>query len=97
QGTTSVSLLPRPALLVFEANIMPLRPPLARLELSLAHTSFHISRKQAAKTLLLRPSIPSSYLVVCVSITTEDIKFREYLESRGWDISQLGLMKGESV
>jgi hypothetical protein len=31
------------------------------------------------------------------TITTEDIKFREYLESKGWDTRQLGLMKGESV
>jgi hypothetical protein len=31
------------------------------------------------------------------TITTEDIKFREYLESKGWDTNQLGVMKGESV
>jgi len=31
------------------------------------------------------------------TITHEDIKFREYLESRGWDTRQLGLLKGESV
>jgi hypothetical protein len=31
------------------------------------------------------------------TITTEDIKFREYLESKGWDTRQLGLLKGESV
>lgn len=31
------------------------------------------------------------------TITTEDIKFREYLEKEGWDINQLGLLKGESV
>jgi nitrate/nitrite transporter NarK len=31
------------------------------------------------------------------TITTEDIKFREYLDSQGWDTNQLGLMKGESV
>lgn len=31
------------------------------------------------------------------TITTEDVKFREYLESKGWDTSQLGLMKGESM
>ncbi|TVY84538.1 Major glycerophosphoinositol permease GIT3 [Lachnellula suecica] len=31
------------------------------------------------------------------TITTEDIKFREYLESKGWDTNQLGLMKGESI
>ncbi|KAF4634441.1 hypothetical protein G7Y89_g3666 [Cudoniella acicularis] len=31
------------------------------------------------------------------TITTEDIKFREYLESKGWDTNQLGLLKGESV
>jgi MFS family permease len=31
------------------------------------------------------------------TITTEDIKFRAYLESKGWDTNQLGLMKGESM
>jgi MFS family permease len=31
------------------------------------------------------------------TITTEDIRFREYLDSQGWDTNQLGLMKGESV
>jgi hypothetical protein len=31
------------------------------------------------------------------TITHEDIKFREYLESKGWDVNQLGLMKGETV
>ncbi|TVY35485.1 Glycerophosphocholine permease [Lachnellula subtilissima] len=31
------------------------------------------------------------------TITTEDIKFRAYLESKGWDTNQLGLMKGENV
>jgi MFS family permease len=31
------------------------------------------------------------------TITTEDIKFREYLESRGWDTRQLGMLKGENV
>jgi MFS family permease len=31
------------------------------------------------------------------TITTEDIKFRAYLESKGWDTRQLGLLKGESV
>ena len=31
------------------------------------------------------------------TITTEDIKFRAYLESKGWDTNQLGLMKGESL
>jgi MFS family permease len=31
------------------------------------------------------------------TITEEDIKFRAYLESNGWDVSQLGLMKGETV
>ncbi len=31
------------------------------------------------------------------TITTEDIKFRQYLESQGWDVNQLGLLKGESV
>jgi uncharacterized membrane protein YeaQ/YmgE (transglycosylase-associated protein family) len=31
------------------------------------------------------------------TITTEDIKFRAYLESKGWDVRQLGLMKGESI
>ena len=31
------------------------------------------------------------------TITTEDIKFRAYLESKGWDTNQLGLLKGESV
>jgi MFS family permease len=31
------------------------------------------------------------------TITKEDIKFREYLESKGWDVRQMGLLKGESV
>ena len=31
------------------------------------------------------------------TITTEDLKFREYLESKGWDVNQLGLLKGGSV
>jgi len=31
------------------------------------------------------------------TITTEDIKFRAYLESKGWDTNQLGLLKGESL
>jgi len=31
------------------------------------------------------------------TITTEDIKFREYLERKGWDTRQLGTLKGESV
>jgi MFS family permease len=31
------------------------------------------------------------------TITTEDVKFRAYLESKGWDVNQLGLLKGESV
>lgn len=31
------------------------------------------------------------------TITTEDIKFREYLESKGWDVRQLGLLKGQTV
>ncbi|KAH6713869.1 major facilitator superfamily domain-containing protein [Leptodontidium sp. 2 PMI_412] len=31
------------------------------------------------------------------TITHEDIKFREYLSSKGWDVNQLGLLKGESV
>jgi len=31
------------------------------------------------------------------TITTEDIKFRAYLESCGWDTRQLGLKKGESL
>jgi MFS family permease len=31
------------------------------------------------------------------TITTEDIKFREYLTSQGWNVNQLGLLKGESV
>ncbi|PQE28837.1 major facilitator superfamily transporter protein [Rutstroemia sp. NJR-2017a BBW] len=31
------------------------------------------------------------------TITTEDIKFREYLESRGWDTRQLGLRKGDGA
>ncbi|RDL37096.1 uncharacterized protein BP5553_04529 [Venustampulla echinocandica] len=31
------------------------------------------------------------------TITTEDIKFRRYLESHGWDTNQMGLLKGESV
>jgi hypothetical protein len=30
------------------------------------------------------------------TITVEDLKFREYLESRGWDTRQLGLLKSES-
>ncbi|KAG9245523.1 MFS phospholipid transporter-like protein Git1 [Calycina marina] len=31
------------------------------------------------------------------TITTEDIRFRAYLESRGWDTNQLGMIKGESI
>ncbi|KAI1079896.1 MFS general substrate transporter [Whalleya microplaca] len=31
------------------------------------------------------------------TITLEDAKFREYLESKGWDTRQLGLKKGESL
>jgi len=31
------------------------------------------------------------------TITQEDIKFRAYLESKGWDTNQLGLLQGESV
>ena len=31
------------------------------------------------------------------TITIEDIRFREYLESHGWDTRQLGLLKGESM
>lgn len=31
------------------------------------------------------------------TITLEDIRFREYLDSHGWDVRQLGLLKGESV
>jgi Sugar (and other) transporter len=31
------------------------------------------------------------------TITTEDIKFRHYLESQGWDTRQLGMLKGENV
>ncbi|QSZ36095.1 hypothetical protein DSL72_007220 [Monilinia vaccinii-corymbosi] len=31
------------------------------------------------------------------TITTEDLKFREYLESQGWDTNQLGLRKGENL
>lgn len=31
------------------------------------------------------------------TITTEDIKFREYLERKGWDTRQLGMLKGENV
>ncbi|KAL7893097.1 major facilitator superfamily domain-containing protein [Trichoderma sp. SZMC 28014] len=31
------------------------------------------------------------------TITHEDIKFREYLESHGWDTTQLGLNKSDSV
>ncbi|TVY14084.1 Glycerophosphocholine permease GIT4 [Lachnellula arida] len=31
------------------------------------------------------------------TITTEDINFREYLQSKGWDTNQLGLLKGENV
>ncbi|KAG9228554.1 putative metabolite transport protein [Amylocarpus encephaloides] len=31
------------------------------------------------------------------TITTEDIKFREYLEAHGWDTRQLGLQRGESL
>jgi len=31
------------------------------------------------------------------TITKEDIKFREYLVSQGWDVNQLGLLKGESI
>lgn len=31
------------------------------------------------------------------TITKEDIKFREYLDSQGWDTRQLGLLKGQNV
>lgn len=31
------------------------------------------------------------------TITKEDIKFREYLESHGWDVRQLGLLKGQNI
>jgi hypothetical protein len=31
------------------------------------------------------------------TITTEDARFRAYLESQGWDTNQLGLQKGESM
>ena len=31
------------------------------------------------------------------TITTEDIRFRAYLDRKGWDTRQLGLMKGESM
>lgn len=31
------------------------------------------------------------------TITFEDIRFREYLDSHGWDVRQLGLLKGEEV
>ncbi|KAL2069597.1 hypothetical protein VTL71DRAFT_14276 [Oculimacula yallundae] len=31
------------------------------------------------------------------TIALEDLKFREYLTSNGWDVNQLGLLKGESV
>ncbi|KAH8601425.1 major facilitator superfamily domain-containing protein [Bisporella sp. PMI_857] len=31
------------------------------------------------------------------TITLEDVRFREYLESRGWDTNLLGLNKGETV
>lgn len=31
------------------------------------------------------------------TITTEDINFRKYLQSKGWDTNQLGLLKGENV
>ncbi|KAI9650744.1 glycerophosphoinositol permease [Ciborinia camelliae] len=31
------------------------------------------------------------------TITTEDLRFREYLESKGWDTNQMGMRKGENV
>ena len=31
------------------------------------------------------------------TITKEDLRFREYLENKGWDVRQLGLLKGESM
>ncbi|CZT45853.1 related to GIT1-Glycerophosphoinositol transporter also able to mediate low-affinity phosphate transport [Rhynchosporium secalis] len=31
------------------------------------------------------------------TIAQEDVKFREYLTSHGWDVNQLGLLKGQSV
>lgn len=31
------------------------------------------------------------------TITKEDAKFREYLESKGWDTTQLGLSKNDSI
>jgi MFS family permease len=31
------------------------------------------------------------------TITKEDIKFRDYLEREGWDVRQLGLLKGQNI
>ncbi|KAA8565703.1 hypothetical protein EYC84_009547 [Monilinia fructicola] len=31
------------------------------------------------------------------TITTEDLRFREYLQSKGWDTNQLGMRKGENL
>ncbi len=31
------------------------------------------------------------------TITKEDIEFRHYLETQGWDVRQLGLLQGETV
>jgi hypothetical protein len=31
------------------------------------------------------------------TITQEDIEFRHYLETQGWDVRQLGLLQGETV
>jgi hypothetical protein len=31
------------------------------------------------------------------TIKKEDIDFRHYLESKGWDVRQLGLLQGETV
>ncbi|KAI1662083.1 MFS general substrate transporter [Daldinia decipiens] len=45
----------------------------------------------AAALALLLPNIDQD------TITKEDAKFREYLESKGWDTRQLGLKKGESI
>ncbi|KAI1649376.1 MFS general substrate transporter [Daldinia loculata] len=45
----------------------------------------------AAALALLLPNIDQD------TITKEDTKFREYLESKGWDTRKLGLKKGESI
>ncbi|KAI8965083.1 MFS general substrate transporter [Daldinia sp. FL1419] len=63
-------------------------------EIKSAQYKFYVSSSLcifAAALALLLPNIDQD------TITKEDAKFREYLESKGWDTRQLGLKKGESI